>query len=133
MQGKRVLDSDGNTLISDTFYENSMLLADNKRLQQRLKSMQQTIDILTDRNAQLKLEKQAHEWTRNESTELAVANLVGNYLGEIEKLQAKVIESESMCQQLNKLSSTGNSPRAAKSGYDGKLKTRKANHILKQL
>ncbi|KAM8715426.1 hypothetical protein ACLKA7_002474 [Drosophila subpalustris] len=117
-QGKRVLDSEGNSLISDTFYENSMLLADNKRLQQRLKSMQDTINILTERNAQLKLEKQAHEWTKDKSTELAVADLVGNYLGEIEKLQAKVIESESMCQQLNKLSSTGNSPRATKSAYD---------------
>lgn len=117
-QGKRVLDPDGNTLISDTFYENSMLLADNKRLQQRLKSMQETINILTDRNAQLKLEKQTYEWTIDKSTELAMANSVGGYLSEIEKLQAKVIESESLCQQLNKLSSSGQSTRAAKPAYD---------------
>ncbi|KAH8377551.1 hypothetical protein KR093_005914, partial [Drosophila rubida] len=117
-QGKRILDSEGNTLISDTFYENSMLLADNKRLQQRLKSMQETINILTDKNAQLKLEKQTHEWTKDKNTELVVTNLVGSYLTEIEKLQAKIIESEDMCQQLKKLSSSGSSPRGAKSAYD---------------
>ncbi|KAH8306623.1 hypothetical protein KR044_000212, partial [Drosophila immigrans] len=120
-QGKRVLDSEGNTLISDTFYENSMLLADNKRLQQRLKSMQETINILTDRNAQLKLEKQTHEWTNDKNTELVVTNLVGSYLSEIEKLQAKIIESEDMCQQLKKLGSSGSSPRGPKSAYDGRV------------
>ncbi|XP_034097522.1 kinesin-like protein KIF21B isoform X2 [Drosophila albomicans] len=117
-QGKRVLDSEGNSLISDTFYENSMLLADNKRLQQRLKSMQETINILTDRNAQLKLEKQTHEWSKDKNAESVVTSLVGSYLSEIEKLQAKVIESEDMCQQLKKFNSSGNSPRGTKSAYD---------------
>ncbi|XP_023177562.2 kinesin-like protein KIF21A isoform X2 [Drosophila hydei] len=117
-QGKRVLDSQGNTLISDTYYENSMLLDDNKRLQQRLKSMQETINILIDRNAQLKLEKQIHEWAKDNNSDISVTNVVGNYLIEIEKLQAKVIESEDMCQQLKKFNSSGNSPRANKMAYE---------------
>ncbi|XP_030556916.1 kinesin-like protein KIF21A isoform X1 [Drosophila novamexicana] len=117
-QGKRVLDSQGNTSISDTFYENTMLLADNKRLQQRLKSMQETINILVDRNAQLKLEKQTHEWANGDSSDITVANMVGNYIMEIEKLQAKLLESEDMCQQLKKYNSTGNSPRANKTVRD---------------
>lgn len=120
-QGKRVVDSQGNTLISDTFYENSLLLDDNKRLQQRLKSMQETINILTESNAKLKLEKQTYEWSKHESSDLSVTTLVGSYLSEIEKLQAKVIETEDMCQQLKKKTSKGNSPRGTKLPYDGKL------------
>ncbi|XP_032595563.1 kinesin-like protein KIF21A isoform X2 [Drosophila grimshawi] len=117
-QGKRVLDSQGNTLISDQFYENSMLSADNKRLQQRLKSMQETINILTERNAQLKLEKQIHEWSTDNRSDSEVTSLVGNYIGEIEQLQAKLIESEDMCQQLKKLGSSANSPRGNKPSYN---------------
>lgn len=97
-----------------------MLLDDNKRLQQRLKSMQETINILIDRNAQLKLEKQIHEWAKDNNSDISVTNVVGNYLIEIEKLQAKVIESEDMCQQLKKFNSSGNSPRANKMAYEGK-------------
>lgn len=119
-QGKRVLDSEGNTLISDTYYENSMLLDDNKRLQQRIKSMQETINILIDRNAKLKLEKQMHEWSKDTNSDMSVANLVENYLTEIEKLKAKLVESEEMCQQLRKLNSTGTSPRVNKTIYEGR-------------
>ncbi|EDW12322.2 kinesin-like protein KIF21A isoform X1 [Drosophila mojavensis] len=117
-QGKRVLDSQGNTLISDTYYENSMLLDDNKRLQQRIKSMHETINILIDRNAKLKLEKQMHEWSKDTNSDMSVTNLVENYLTEIEKLQAKLVESEEMCQQLKKLNSTGTSPRVNKTIYE---------------
>lgn len=119
LQGKRVVDSQGNTLISDTFYENSLLLADNKRLQQRLKAMQETINILTERNAQLKLEKQTHEWSKDENSDVTVSTMVLGYLSEIERLQAKVIETEEMCQQLKK-QSLGTTARATKSTYDGK-------------
>lgn len=96
-----------------------MLLDDNKRLQQRIKSMQETINILIDRNAKLKLEKQMHEWSKDTNSDMSVTNLVENYLTEIEKLQAKLVESEEMCQQLKKLNSTGTSPRVNKSIYEG--------------
>lgn len=119
LQGKRVVDSQGNTLISDTFYENSLLLADNKRLQQRLKAMQETINILTERNAQLKLEEQTHEWSKDENSDVTVSTMVLGYLSEIERLQAKVIETEEMCEQLKK-QSLGITARVSKSTYDGK-------------
>lgn len=119
LQGKRVVDSQGNTLISDTFYENSLLLADNKRLQQRLKAMQETINILTERNAQLKLEEQTHEWSKDENSDVTVSTMVLGYLSEIERLQAKVIETEEMCEQLKK-QSLGTTARVSKSTYDGK-------------
>lgn len=114
-----MVDSQGNTLISDTFYENSLLMADNKRLQQRLKSMQETINILTEKNAQLKLEKQTHEWSKDESSDLTVSTLALGYLSEIERLQAKVIETEDMCQQLKK-QSLGTSARGTKATFEGK-------------
>lgn len=62
-QGKRHIDAEGNGQVSDTSLENAMLLADNKRLQQRLKAMQETINALTDRNAELLSEKSVAEWS----------------------------------------------------------------------
>lgn len=40
-----------------------MLLADNKRLQQRLKAMQETINSVTDKNVELLSEKETFGWT----------------------------------------------------------------------
>lgn len=42
-------------------------------------------------------------------SDASIADLVGNYISEIEKLKAKLIESEQMFQQLKK--STANPPR----------------------
>lgn len=39
-----------------------MLLDDNKRLQQRLKAMQETINALTERNSELLSEKALSGW-----------------------------------------------------------------------
>lgn len=52
-KGKRSTDSEGNTAVSDTFLENEMLLSENKRLQQRIKAMQDTINALTEKNTDL--------------------------------------------------------------------------------
>lgn len=62
-QGKRSVDCEGNAHVTDTSLENVMLLADNKRLQQRLKAMQETIDSLTERNTALLSEKTISGWT----------------------------------------------------------------------
>lgn len=61
-QGKRTIDSEGNSTLTDTFHENSMLLADNKRLQQRIKAMQETINNVTDKNVDLLVEKESSQW-----------------------------------------------------------------------
>ncbi|XP_055382078.1 kinesin-like protein KIF21A isoform X2 [Condylostylus longicornis] len=110
-QGKRGIDADGNPSISDTFQENAMLLADNKRLQQRLKAMQETINSLTERNTELMLQKATQGWSDINGADKSISDMVAGYLAEIETLKAKLIESEGMYQQLKK--AQFNSPRKA--------------------
>lgn len=93
---------EGKSFMTDTFHENEMLLLDNKRLQQRLKSMNEAINVLTERNTQLRLEKEMNNWPSLVETDQSVKNLIQGYISEIEKLQAKLIESEEMYQQLRK-------------------------------
>ncbi|XP_017026062.1 kinesin-like protein KIF21A isoform X2 [Drosophila kikkawai] len=99
-QGKLVLDCEGNTTISDTFNENTMLLSDNKRLQQRLKAMQETINRLTERNARLQLEIDSKKWSSNDNSDVETTELMGKYVLEIEQLQARLMESEEMQRQM---------------------------------
>lgn len=111
-QGKRSLDAEGNPALSDTFHENAMLLADNKRLQQRLKAMQETINSLTAKNTELLLEKTTQGWSSLEmggegDKENSLTEMISGYLSEIQKLQAKLIESEEMYQQLKKTTPRG--------------------------
>jgi kinesin family protein 4/21/27 len=110
-QGKRQVDEEGNAAVSDTSLENAMLLADNKRLQQRIKAMQETINALTDRNTQLLAEQATHGWVNGDDGDRSMTEMIGNYIAEIEKLKAKLIESEQMFQQLKK--SQTNPPRNA--------------------
>lgn len=90
-----------------------MLLQDNKRLQQRLKAMQETINTLTDKNATLQAQQALSGWSSGSTGgsgepdgdrggESAMQQLVAGYISEIEKLKAKLIESEQMFQQLKK-------------------------------
>ncbi|XP_017153923.1 kinesin-like protein KIF21A isoform X1 [Drosophila miranda] len=99
-QGKLVVDCDGNATRSDTFNENILLLSENKRLKQRLKSMQETINTLTERNAHLQLEKDLNKWSNDTNLDLDKNNIVEYYIKEIEKLKAKLIESKEMQNQL---------------------------------
>ncbi|XP_050076489.1 kinesin-like protein KIF21B isoform X2 [Anopheles maculipalpis] len=123
-QGKRSIDADGNIAISDVSLENEMLSQDNKRLQQRVKAMQETINALTEKNAALqaqqtisslngKLSSAAGDGadpSANASSlnsmagdnESAMQELIVGYISEIEKLKAKLIESEQMFQQFKK-------------------------------
>lgn len=105
-QGIRSVDPDGNATITDTFHENSMLMADNKRMQSRIKAMQETIDTLTEKNADLLTQKAMFNWKVD--PDLSVTDMIGGYLMEIEKLQARLIEAEQVYQNLKK---TMNSPR----------------------
>ncbi|XP_050086472.1 kinesin-like protein KIF21B isoform X2 [Anopheles aquasalis] len=123
-QGKRSIDDEGNTAVSDVSLENEILLQDNKRLQQRVKAMQDTIDALTERNASLKAQLRPLPYVSSSSTEdgsltqsskkedgsnmtssggdSPMQEMVAAYILEIEKLNAKLIESQQMCQQLKK-------------------------------
>lgn len=40
-----------------------MLLADNKRLQQRLKALQETVNAVTDKNVELLSQKETFGWS----------------------------------------------------------------------
>ncbi|XP_055600576.1 kinesin-like protein KIF21B isoform X2 [Uranotaenia lowii] len=134
-QGKRNIDSEGNAAISDTFLENAMLMQDNKRLQQRLKAMQETINTLTDKNATLQAQYALSGWSSGSTAghgsggensgedgdgdggrHSAMQQLVAGYISEIEKLKAKLIESEQMFQQLKKAQASP-SKIALKSNY----------------
>lgn len=64
-QGKRTIDAEGNSTITDTFHENAMLLADNKRMQQRIKAMQETINNMTEKNVELLSEKDMNGWSES--------------------------------------------------------------------
>lgn len=101
-QGVRSVDADGNALVTDTFHENAMLLTDNKRMQQRIKAMQDTIERLTERNVALVTQQASGEWGAAGTTDQTVTDMIGGYLSEIEKLNARLIESEQMCQHLKK-------------------------------
>lgn len=92
-----------------------MLMQDNKRLQQRLKAMQETINTLTEKNATLQAQQALFGWSSGSTGggsveqgedgvggESAMQQLVAGYISEIEKLKAKLIESEQMFQQLKK-------------------------------
>lgn len=66
--------------------------------------MQETIDALTKKNAQLLTEKAMNVWIKCDEGSSDVAEMVATYLKEIEELQAKLLESEALCQRLRKSS-----------------------------
>ncbi|XP_052868301.1 kinesin-like protein KIF21A [Anopheles cruzii] len=124
-QGKRCVDDEGNTTVTDVTLENEILVQDNKRLQQRVKAMQDTIDSLTDRNASLQAQLKPLPYMRtlagadgapdgsgkqedmtSSGAESPMQEIVAGYILEIEKLNAKLIESQQMCQQLKKAQPT---------------------------
>ncbi|KAH8353169.1 hypothetical protein KR084_009353, partial [Drosophila pseudotakahashii] len=121
-QGKLVVDCEGNTTISDTFNENTLLLSEIKRLQQRLKSLQNTVVTLTERNAELKIKFDSNKWTSDDSSDFEITKVVGQYMLEIEQLQTKLIESEEHRKQME--ISAAHSPRNAKPVYDGDIITK---------
>lgn len=69
-QGKRKVDEDGVESVNDMFHENTMLQTENDKLRQRIKSMHETIEMLTKRNSDLLAEKAV----------LGVYNISGNFL-----------------------------------------------------
>ncbi|XP_037037974.1 kinesin-like protein KIF21B isoform X3 [Bradysia coprophila] len=119
-QGKRCVDAEGNTSITDAFQESAMLLADNKRMQQRIKAMQETINNLTERNVGLLTNKAVQDWSEAGSDK-SVTDLISGYLQEIEKLQARLIESDQMYQQLKKSINSPRNPAFIKAGRSGEM------------
>ncbi|XP_039617035.1 kinesin-like protein KIF21A isoform X2 [Polypterus senegalus] len=100
--GKRIIGEDGVESINDMFHENSMLQTENNNLRVRIKAMQETIDAQRARLTQL-LSDQANQVIAKagEGNE-EIGNMITNYIKEIEDLRAKLLESESVNENLRK-------------------------------
>ena len=106
-QGKRVIGVDGEESLNDQFHENQMLNKETQNLRTRVKAMQETIDVLTAKNAQLLAEKELGNWIGSggsgEGEEAKdITTMISKYMGEIEELRTKLCESEKLCEQLRK-------------------------------
>ncbi|XP_054278037.1 kinesin-like protein KIF21A [Macrosteles quadrilineatus] len=102
-QGKRVVGEDGEGAVNDMFHENTMLQNELSNLRTRVKAMQDTIDALSAKNIQLLAEKATGAWMSSEAgAEGDMTEMIQSYLKEIEELRAKLVESESVCQQLRR-------------------------------
>lgn len=101
-QGKRVVGSDGEEGVNDMFHENTMLNKETQNLRTRVKAMQETIDVLTAKNAQLLAEKEMGNWISDSDGDKDITTMISNYMKEIEELRTKLCESEKLCEQLRK-------------------------------
>ncbi|XP_064091324.1 kinesin-like protein KIF21A isoform X5 [Macrobrachium nipponense] len=109
-QGKRIISEDGCEAVNDMYHENQMLASETNNMRNRIKAMQETIDMLTTKNTALLAEKETSGWiSSGEDTDMAT--VIQGYLKEIEDLRAKLCESENLCQQLRKqLNNQANRP-----------------------
>ncbi|KAL0962790.1 hypothetical protein UPYG_G00345490 [Umbra pygmaea] len=106
--GKRMVGEDGMESVNDMVHENSMLQTENSNLRIRVKAMQETIDAQRARLTQY-LSDQANQVLAKvgEGNE-EIGNMIQNYIKEIEELRAKLLESESVNENLRKHLSRAN-------------------------
>ncbi|KAJ8006889.1 hypothetical protein DPEC_G00111900 [Dallia pectoralis] len=106
--GKRMVGEDGMESVNDMVHENSMLQTENSNLRIRVKAMQETIDAQRARLTQY-LSDQANQVLAKvgEGNE-EIGNMIENYIKEIEELRAKLLESESVNENLRKNLSRAN-------------------------
>lgn len=84
-----------------------MLQTELSNMRTRIKAMQETIDVLTIKNTQLLSEKATGAWLNTDAgVESNMTDVIQGYLKEIEELRAKLLESEHMCGQLRKNTSS---------------------------
>ncbi|KAG7472612.1 hypothetical protein MATL_G00110520 [Megalops atlanticus] len=94
--GKRVVGEDGTESFSDLFKENSMLQKDNDALRMRVKAMQETIDVLNSRIAQLLSNEANALLAKSGDGNVEISTVIQNYIREIEEIRSKLLESEAM-------------------------------------
>lgn len=100
-QGKRIINEDGTETVNDMFYENNLLQMEISHLKTRIKALQDTIDSLTLRVSTLMAEKVTNNWT-NQDKENDLVLMIQTYMKEIEELRTKLLEANTVCDQLRK-------------------------------
>ena len=101
-QGKRVMGANGEEGLNDMYHENTMLNSETANLRNRVKAMQETIDVLTKKNAHLLAEREMGNWVGTGDANSDITGMVEKYMAEIEELRTKLCESEKLCEQLRK-------------------------------
>lgn len=97
------MNENGEECVNDTYLENTMLQTELSNMRTRIKAMQETIDVLTIKNTQLLAEKATEAWLNTDAgVDSNMTGVIQGYLKEIEELRAKLLESEHMCGQLRK-------------------------------
>ncbi|XP_077296343.1 kinesin-like protein 31E isoform X2 [Arctopsyche grandis] len=108
-QGKRIITENGEEGINDMFHENTVLQSELNNLRTRVKAMQGTIDQLSQKNSELLAERAMSSWIKvedeNESMS-GVAEMIQNYLKEIEDLRSKLFEANAMYDLIKKSHAT---------------------------
>ena len=101
-QGKRIVDEDGTVQINDMYHENHLLQTEISNLKTRIKVLQDTNDRLVATNTDLLTERELNNWIVADESNRDIAELVKNYIAEIEELRAKLIEMDETSTQLRK-------------------------------
>ena len=126
-QGKRMVSEDGQEAVNDMFHENRLLQTENQTMRTRLKALQETLNSLTARNAELQAQKASQAWSKAGS-DSDVTQMVQHYLLEIEEMRARLCESESINAQLRRAAA-----QSGKSPMKGGMSTPKFNSSVNVL
>ncbi|XP_010791987.1 kinesin-like protein KIF21A isoform X2 [Notothenia coriiceps] len=100
--GKRMVGEDGIEGVNDLVHENSMLQTENNNLRVRVKAMQETIDAQRARLTHILSDQANQVLARAGEGSEEIANMIENYIKEIEELRAKLLESEAVNENLRK-------------------------------
>ena len=84
------------------YHENNLLQTEINNLKTRIKVLQDTNDRLVIKNTQLLTEKEMSKWIVADDSNRDIAEIVKNYIAEIEELRTKLIEMEATSSQLRK-------------------------------
>jgi len=101
-QGKRIVNEDGIVQINDMYHENNLLQTEINNLKTRIKVLQDTNDRLQQKNTELLTEKELNNWIVADDSNRDMAEIVKNYITEIEQLRTRLIEMDETSSQLRK-------------------------------
>ncbi|ELU12163.1 hypothetical protein CAPTEDRAFT_123482, partial [Capitella teleta] len=103
--GRRVVDADGLESVNDMFHENTMLQNENAALRNRIKALQNTVEKLNAANTQVLADRVMNTLSKTDDDGDEVRHLIEGYIREIEELRTKLMESESMLENVRRSAS----------------------------